>query len=356
MIKPSDLEDLTNVSNVDKIYEELMSNGLEAIRATSREAQSKIFSKICHNLIQQYVEWNDYVHSNNIMQLYRDTVLLSEQVKKPSWFIRYEIIIYGRRTPLYFIDNPQKLFNRLNIVLSREKETQTIKIIGAVVSLFNYYGVNFLSLKTSPDDKKIFIKEINEIFAKEYKRTDQSLFPIEIKKSIGDFIDYAENPSAYIVPGVPADICELWDEDEEPDEISKNAESLEDEENTGNRFKYLENKTIKFIGAIKNSLVEKIKHWGKEYNFEAGITAGYDKIKNLDFRKFRYTNKYAAVIAGPMPHSVKGKGDYSSGLEMIKNEPGYPDVVECITNDKLKITGTSLWKALQEVNYKLMEK
>ena len=86
------------------------------------------------------------------------------------------------------------------------------------------------------------------------------------------------------------------------------------------------------------------------------ITSDYDKITNLDFRKFRYSDKYAAIIVGPMPHSVKGKGDYSSGLEMLKNEPGYPDVFECVTSEKLKVTRTSINKALQEVNYKLMSR
>lgn len=69
MIIPADLEDLTNVSTVDRVYDELMLHGLDAFRTATKDGQSKVFSKICHNLIQQYVEWNDYVHSNNIMQL-----------------------------------------------------------------------------------------------------------------------------------------------------------------------------------------------------------------------------------------------------------------------------------------------
>lgn len=84
MITPADLEDLTNVSTVDRVYDELMLHGLDAFRTATKDGQSKVFSKICHNLIQQYVEWNDYVHSNNIMQLYKDTdtLILTEKVKK----------------------------------------------------------------------------------------------------------------------------------------------------------------------------------------------------------------------------------------------------------------------------------
>ena len=121
-------------------------------------------------------------------------------------------------------------------------------------------------------------------------------------------------------------------------------------------MKYLDGKTIKFLGNIKSSIIAYIKYLAKTYNFEADITSDYDKITNLDFRKFRYNDKYAAIIAGPMPHSVKGKGSYSSGLEMLKNEPGYPDVFECITSEKLKVTKSSVWKALQEADCKLMSR
>lgn len=359
MITPADLEDLTNVSTVDRVYDELMLHGLDAFRTATKDGQSKVFSKICHNLIQQYVEWNDYVHSNNIMQLYKDTVLVSEQTKKPSWFIRYEIIIYGRRIPLYFIDNPRALFDRMNTVFSRAKDIQNTKLTGAVVSLCNYYNVNFLSKNVSTEDKNLVISHINNFFAKEYALTDKSLFTDEVKKAIGDIIDYAKNPSAYIMPGIPVNTVDLWDEDDEEEELKPTPYIPQDVEpviDSDSEFKYLEGKTIKFLGNIKSSLIAYIKWLAKTYNFEADITSDYDKITNLDFRKFRYSDKYAAIIAGPMPHSVKGKGDYSSGLEMLKNEPGYPDVVECVTSEKLKVTRTSINKALQEVNYKLMSR
>ncbi|GEM_PF-2620044 len=361
MITPSDLENLTDISTVDKIYDELMLHGLDSFRTSSKDAQSKIFSKICHNLIQQYVNWNDYVHSNNIMQLYKDTILISAQTKRPSWFIRYEIIIYGRRTPLYFIDNPQALLSRINEILSREKELQTTKLIGAVTSLCNYYGMNFLSENVSKDDKNLVISHINGIFTKEYAAFDKARFPQEIKKSFQDIIDYAQNPANYIRPGISANEIVQWDEDDEETELTPEIPPVaqveaETQTEKAGELKCLDGKTIKFMGDIKSSLVAYIKFLAKTYNFEADITSDYEKIKNLDFRKFRYSDKYAAIIAGPMPHSVKGKGSYSSGLEMLKNEPGYPDVFECIPNDKLKITKSSLWKALQEANYKLMSR
>ena len=101
MITTADLNNLTDSSNLDRIYNELMAHGLDSFRTTDRSLQNKVFSKICHELILQYIKWNDYVHSNNIMQLYKDIILVSDQVIKPSWFIRYEIIIYGRRIRMH---------------------------------------------------------------------------------------------------------------------------------------------------------------------------------------------------------------------------------------------------------------
>ncbi len=361
MITLTDLENLTDFSTVDRVYSELMLHGLNAFRTANKPDQAKYFSKTCYDLIRHYVEWNDYIHSNNVMQLYKNTVLSSDRTKRPAWFLRYEIIIYGRRTPLYFIDDPRALFDRINIILSRAKDIQTAKLTGSVVSLCNYYNANFLSQNVSTEDKNLLISHINNFFAKQYAVTDKSLFPEEVKKAISDIIDYAKNPAAYIMPGVSVKELVLWDEEDDEEEVAKPIPYIPPQDaggtgKSGNELEYLDGKTIKFIGSIKNSLIAHIKWLSKTYNFEADITSDYDKITNLDFRKFRYNDKYAAIIVGPMPHSVKGKGDYSSGIEMLKNEPGYPDVVECITSEKLKITKASIKKALQEVNYKLMSK
>ena len=51
MITPADLEDLTNVSTVDRVYDELMLHGLDAFRTATKDAQSKVFSRSCQNLI-----------------------------------------------------------------------------------------------------------------------------------------------------------------------------------------------------------------------------------------------------------------------------------------------------------------
>ena len=354
-----------------------MLNGINAIPASNPEAKIKVFSKLCHDLVQQYVTWNDYIHSNNIMQLFKSIAFRNDSNKKPSWFIRYEIIIYGRRTPLYFIDNPKILFDKITAVCSSDKISQKEKLSAAIESLFNYYRHNFLSGQISHEDKELFKKHFKDSFAKEYIKTDKTSLPSDIILIINSFIQYIDNPNQFIEPGITNDEFKLWDEDEdlvvqkvENIELSvskdeKIAYSISDHEFRtvditelpDEELKHLSGKVIRFIGALnKSSIKNKLYGISKRYGFEVEMFDDYEKIKNMDFSKMRYSNRICGIIAGPMPHSIKGMGDYSSGLEMIKSEPGYPPVFECYAGDKLKITTTSLWKALLELDKELASK
>ena len=75
---------------------------------------------------------------------------------------------------------------------------------------------------------------------------------------------------------------------------------------------------------------------------------GYEEMKSFNVRKYQYQFAYAAVLAGPMPHSGVGKGDYSSVLTAMENDEGYPVVVRMGENE-LKITKSGFQKALQSL-------
>ena len=65
----------------------------------------------------------------------------------------------------------------------------------------------------------------------------------------------------------------------------------------------------------------------------------YETLNSYSFRKLTKWN-YAVILAGPMPHSVKGRGDNSSLLTMLeRNEDDiFPPVVRLTANEQLKIT------------------
>ena len=59
-----------------------------------------------------------------------------------------------------------------------------------------------------------------------------------------------------------------------------------------------------------------------------------------------YNNTYRLILIGPMPHSVKGKGEYSSGIEWLMNNNN--NIAKTIKMDNLKITKTSFKNAIKE--------
>ena len=73
------------------------------------------------------------------------------------------------------------------------------------------------------------------------------------------------------------------------------------------------------------------------------------ELKRYNFGKLQWTDKYALVLAGPMPHHLKGdeKAMYRSKLSVIETEPGYPPVIRLGKNE-LKISKTGFRDALSE--------
>ena len=356
MIRQEDLNQINTVDGAEKIYEELLANGKNAFGEKIKEQEkAKWFSKSCHDLIHQYLVWNDYIHSNNILQLLKNEYKEWRIQKKPAWLVRYEIIIYGRRTPLFFIDKPEKLFDKIDYI----SESNVDKVSGAVEHLLKYYIHNYLSDSVSEQKRDEFKKHFNDKFAKKYSEIDSSAFPPEIRKHFDSFVDYVKEPSKYADLGLLKENVVLWEEDDEiVQETNESAVSgAESEYRVGLEKEIwgLKEKKIVLIGAVATPNIKKdLIGAANKYGFEVEIYDDYDKIPNINFRKMQYSSSIAGIIVGPMPHSVKGKGDYSSFIETLQNEPGYPPVVECRTiNGKLKVSKTSLWYALGELGTKL---
>lgn len=75
----------------------------------------------------------------------------------------------------------------------------------------------------------------------------------------------------------------------------------------------------------------------------------YDKNKHYDFSQLEYSLTYSDIIFGPNAHKSVGIGDYSSAIQLIKeNSKNYPKltIVES-SNGELKITKTGFEKAIK---------
>ena len=73
-------------------------------------------------------------------------------------------------------------------------------------------------------------------------------------------------------------------------------------------------------------------------------------MKDYASRIRPWSGKYAGIIVGPCPHKEKDNDGYSSFIEQIKFEEGYPHVEEA--RDKsgtMKISNTSIGEAMMKM-------
>lgn len=70
----------------------------------------------------------------------------------------------------------------------------------------------------------------------------------------------------------------------------------------------------------------------------------YDEVKSFNPGELQYSGKYALILVGPVPHKIRGIGNFSSILEYLQQE-GFPPVMDLGSNG-LKITKTDFDRKL----------
>lgn len=96
-------------------------------------------------------------------------------------------------------------------------------------------------------------------------------------------------------------------------------------------------KASKIIASLQNKGIPKDR---------IELRLGYNELKNFKFTNLQYGFRYGLILVGPMPHSTRGKGDFSSTLVRMETEEGYPPIIRLGTNC-LKITKTNIKNAIQ---------
>jgi hypothetical protein len=69
-------------------------------------------------------------------------------------------------------------------------------------------------------------------------------------------------------------------------------------------------------------------------------------LKGFNIDSLKYSFKHSLILVGPVPHSIKGKDDYSSVISRLETENGFPPVKRLTVDNTLKITKTSIKKAI----------
>lgn len=78
------------------------------------------------------------------------------------------------------------------------------------------------------------------------------------------------------------------------------------------------------------------------------LRLGYDEAKRFDTRSLRYSDKYAVILVGPMPHKSVSSNGYSSMIAAMEQEDGYPKVVRVGQNGELKMSKSGFRSSLEQ--------
>jgi len=101
----------------------------------------------------------------------------------------------------------------------------------------------------------------------------------------------------------------------------------------------------------ENHLRGKLKSMGFDFSKDQlEFELEYENVKDYASRIKPWSGKYAGIIIGPCPHKAKDIDGYSSFIEQLKSEEGYPHVEEA--RDKsgsLKISNASIGEAMMRM-------
>jgi len=275
------------------------------------------------NAIYIALQKKNYEVADFLLKSYKE----SQQKLNSDWFCRYSIELYSN-SPRYFLDHPYELLDYLSPLLESSNSEEKERVGKVLLSYIGIYENIYLVKKNEGEqfyEISRFVKMICPIAKKLSNAFDDRMYLLT--QLINGLID----EKTYF---------QKVDESIEPIRIDK----------------IQPNQKILIIGTPHinvDDLYDIAAEFGySEENFELHID--YDKLKNLDIKRFKNSEKYTAIIVGPIAHSVKGN-DYNSFLaKTLSGEKGYPYWTKCITESReLKITAHTFRRALINVGLKI---
>lgn len=99
--------------------------------------------------------------------------------------------------------------------------------------------------------------------------------------------------------------------------------------------------------------LDKMRRYANAIGFPADdidFRLDYDRNTGFNLNSLQYSSPYVGILVGPNAHKIVNLGDHSSMIQKLRNEPGFPFVVEIRTHSgELKITKTSFESALRKM-------
>lgn len=122
--------------------------------------------------------------------------------------------------------------------------------------------------------------------------------------------------------------------------------SIDTQTTTSDYFRIL---VIGATGVDSNKLIGIAKSLGVMKD-QIDFMLDYEKNKRFDIDSLKFSSPYSGIMIGPIAHKVIGLGDYSSMIQKVQKEEGFPPSVEIRTEaGELKLTKSSFKKALEKI-------
>jgi hypothetical protein len=303
-------------------------------------------------LAKLYFKYKNYKLAENNLLMLRDSK--DDNFEYPNWINFYSAITYYKIQLSSIISNSEYFLKEVSslLVTNKEEEQQRVSII---LDFFN--NLNDYQSQNSDYDFDFLNQRIAE-----WKET------INFNQMLDDYYKNQETQTS-VEDNVEEDLNEIITNLKEiinriTEENTSLKSRLEEILRTKELHISVTNPIIQEFKSIikpRQLLIITDKTLSREIILGICKNNGFDK-KNVrvednygqlpfSFEKIRYSSPYDGIIFGAVPHSMPGKGTYSSLIEMLKNEEGYPHVEESKTiSGELKLTKESLKSSLKRLN------
>ena len=345
-------------TKINSVYDDLIMAGPNSFPSFEE------YSKTYEYIVTTYISYDDYLHSNNLIQVFRLNIIGNTD-EIPAWFKYYSLIVHSKRSIKYYLDNPKLFWDVIKELGGYEEYVE--RIDNALVGILEFYkeeyskfpeflyeslkrfvGYYNISIGNYSEPVTAHIKEINQLLnGKKYSELES--------RNIQDIEDVLEKNN--ISPNSQAAIS-LQQKQEEIHDKYYGDICLSEEDSK---------KKILVVGGddlLKRP--EVIYGIGKKYNINKGQFEIYNDYKAITnqgeelVKKVQYhEDKYIGVIFGSVPHSTSGNAGYSSLIIRFQQDEFFPTTVKCETNTsggRLKLTKTSFTTALRDLIVKYLMK
>ena len=314
----------TNPTRVNVLYEQIITYGKSGFKDEVE------FDKTCELAISIYLKYHDYSRSNNIMQFYKTSVVPE---RRSTWFTFYSLIIYGKRNPTYYLKNPNVFWNRVNNLVESGFDLEKIDL-----AIFDFL---YDTLKIANNNEENYLDYLLDFTSHytENKINYSNQANVFISRIYTEIHSSRKNKRPF-----RQDIVAFKKVQEVV--LSSSKLLIEPDQEIGLNDS---NKKVIIIGEIATS--PKLFGIAEQYGITKDqiiLIKKLTEINNFSFDNIKYNPDYIGIIADAFKATEEELEFYRLTLHKLKNEIGFPLVIEYVNNIKTSSDSEIIRKSLQD--------